>query len=669
MAGSQYPSASRWFAAPFMAALLLSACNGILEGLADDGEQLPERSPSMRPGLPPQWFGSQGTQFELGLDSEVRRSGRASAYILTKTRNVFGDQFGVLTQTVRADAYRGNRVRLSGWLRTSGATGEGVSLWFRSDGVGLQPFDNMGDRRLTGTQDWRQVEIVADVPDDAIGLAFGVITESPGLLWADDLRLEIVDSSVAPTARPIQVSHTDTSVISQQYDRISLQPRNLDFEGVFFPAANPETVNWVKNASFAFATDDPAVPTSDLDPLRNLVGNASIVALGEATHGTREFFRMKHRMLEWLIRDMGFSYFGIEATFPEALDVDRYVQTGEGEPGELLANLHFWTWNTTEVLDLIKWMRSWNASGRQPKVHFVGFDMQFVGVALDSVEAFATRVDAATETTVRDAYNCLDQFRVFPTVTGSAGIDAGYRKQTPAYQRDCRLALQRVDTLLARRESELAAIEGAEKVRLVRRMARLVSQWEAANALDVPVGSNLRDVFMAENVAWWHDTQAPGAKMVVWAHNMHISRIRGWMGDHLSKRYGPGYLNIGQTFGSGTFNAVRTPSVDTLPALRSHTLIAYRDESIESVFLGTGLPRLIFDARRARSETNASTTALSLPMSIRAIGATFNPLFSTSGYAMPLVLKHDYDLIVWFENATASELLPFNAPPVSARRW
>ena len=428
-----------------------------------------------------------------------------------------------------------------------------------------------------------------------------------------------------------------------------------------FPAEIPEAVSWVKSQSFAFATDDPAVPSNDLDPLRNLVGNATIVALGEATHGTREFFRMKHRMLEWLVREMGFSYFGIEATFPEALDIDHYVQTGAGDPSALLAKLHFWTWNTDEVLDLIRWMRSWNAAGKQPRVHFVGFDMQFPGVAIDSVRAFATRADSTTDATVRGAYHCLEQFRIIPSRTGSAGIFTGYSKQTRDYQQACRAALEQVDTLFARRESEFGESVGAEKARLVRRMARLVSQWEAMNALDYPSGSNLRDVFMAENAAWWHDTQAPGTKHVLWAHNMHISKSRGWMGDHLSRRYGSRYLNVGQTFGTGGFNAVlATPAPDTLPGPRTHTLSTYRDESIESVFLGTGLPRLIFDARRARTETSPSAAPLSLPMSIRAIGYTYSPLHQSSVYAWPLSVKNDFDLIVWFETTTASRMRTFD---------
>jgi erythromycin esterase len=390
-----------------------------------------------------------------------------------------------------------------------------------------------------------------------------------------------------------------------------------------------------------------------------MVGDASLVALGEATHGTREFFRMKHRLLKWLVREKGFSYFGIEATFPEALDVDRYVQTGDGDPAILLARLYFWTWNTQEVLDMITWMRAWNAAGNQPKVHFVGFDMQFPGTALDSVETFVKRVDATAGADVHTAYDCLNQFRTYPTTTGSAGLER-YVQQTPDFKTACRSSLQYVDSLVARREAQWASLEGADKMRLVRRYARLVSQWEAMTTSSS--GSFTRDQAMAENVMWWHDTQAPGAKMVLWAHNMHVSRIRSWMGDHLTRKYGGEYLIIGQTFGSGSFNAVLgapRAATDTGPGLRPQSVYGVRDESIEAVFQQVGLPRLILDARALRTSTEAGTAPLSLPMSIRTIGALFDPRIAATGYQSALLLKNDYDLLVWFQNGTASVLLPF----------
>ena len=115
---------------------------------------------------------------------------------------------------------------------------------------------------------------------------------------------------------------------------------------------------------------------------------------GEATHGTREFFEMKHRMLEFLVTQMGFNVFAIEATFPESFEINKYILMGEGDPAKALAGLYFWTWNTEEVLDMIQWMRKYNAEPTHfKKIKFYGFDMQFPEEASLFVRAYLKKVD------------------------------------------------------------------------------------------------------------------------------------------------------------------------------------------------------------------------------------------------------------------------------------
>src|SRR5215211_3726211 len=137
----------------------------------------------------------------------------------------------------------------------------------------------------------------------------------------------------------------------------------------------PETIDWLSRNATTLTTTDPSASLTDLEPLRQMIGSAHIVGMGEGTHGTREFFLMKHRILKFLVREMGFTHFAIEATSPEADDVNRYVLTGEGDPRKLLSHLYFWTWNTQEVLDMIEWMREWNSTAPQSqRVQFLGFD-------------------------------------------------------------------------------------------------------------------------------------------------------------------------------------------------------------------------------------------------------------------------------------------------------
>ena len=104
-----------------------------------------------------------------------------------------------------------------------------------------------------------------------------------------------------------------------------------------------EIVSWLQNNAEPFATAQAGTGLADLMFLKDMVGAARVVALGEATHGTREFFLMKHRVLEFLVKEMDFNVFAIEATWPESNRVNEYVHTGEGDPEVLLSGLYFWT--------------------------------------------------------------------------------------------------------------------------------------------------------------------------------------------------------------------------------------------------------------------------------------------------------------------------------------
>lgn len=161
-----------------------------------------------------------------------------------------------------------------------------------------------------------------------------------------------------------------------------------------FDGPKPEEIAWLKEHAIPLKTVEPGHGFDDLQPLKKLIGDARIVALGECTHGTREIFQMKHRLVEFLAAEMGFTVFSIEANMPESYAVNDYVVRGEGKPRRLLAGMYFWTWNTQEVLDMIEWMRTFNAAGKG-RIAFTGFDMQTPDVAMGIVTEFLKHADAA----------------------------------------------------------------------------------------------------------------------------------------------------------------------------------------------------------------------------------------------------------------------------------
>ena len=163
---------------------------------------------------------------------------------------------------------------------------------------------------------------------------------------------------------------------------------------------------------------------ADMAGIKKIVGNARIVSLGEATHGTREFFQLKHRMLEYLATEMGFTIFSIEANMPEAYRLNEYVLNGKGDPAQLLRGMYFWTWDTEEVLDMIKWMRAFDQSGKG-RVEFTGFDMQTPAVALQIVRDFVGPND--------EEYAASDGYTKAPKMATSAQAGSGFGVATSTF--------------------------------------------------------------------------------------------------------------------------------------------------------------------------------------------------------------------------------------------
>lgn len=153
-------------------------------------------------------------------------------------------------------------------------------------------------------------------------------------------------------------------------------------------------VRWAREHAIPLKTVAAGNGFDDMQGLRQIVGGARIVALGEATHGTSEFFQLKHRMIEFLATRMGFTIFAIEAGMPECHRLNDFVLNGKGDPKQLLHDLSVWPWDTEEVLDMILWMRKFNESGKG-RIEFTGFDMQIPTLAMASVRKFVETNDRA----------------------------------------------------------------------------------------------------------------------------------------------------------------------------------------------------------------------------------------------------------------------------------
>jgi erythromycin esterase-like protein len=178
-------------------------------------------------------------------------------------------------------------------------------------------------------------------------------------------------------------------------------------------------VDWAQQHAIRLKTVEAGHGFEDMEPLRAVVGSARIVALGEATHGTREFFQLKHRMIEFLATQMGFTIFSIEANMPEAYRLNDFVLNGNGDPRDLIKGMYFWTWNTEEVLDMVLWMREFNRSGKG-RIEFTGFDMQTPTVSMEIVRAYVLANDTAYFDVLDRTYT--DVRRAKPSTQAAFGV-------------------------------------------------------------------------------------------------------------------------------------------------------------------------------------------------------------------------------------------------------
>src|ERR1035437_320116 len=198
-----------------------------------------------------------------------------------------------------------------------------------------------------------------------------------------------------------------------------------------------EIIKWLKKNSIIISTINPQEDISDLLPLKEIIGSAKLVGLGEATHGNKEFAQIKDRILRFLVEEMGFDGIVVEVSEEPAKNIDKYIKTGKGNPKKFLSELGYWITRTQEVLDMIEWMRSYNAKPYNKKLSFYGCDI--------SIDDSRRKTDvSATERDKAMADNCIrflkskkdSKLALWAHNTHIANLDIPNFKTTGAFLKD-----------------------------------------------------------------------------------------------------------------------------------------------------------------------------------------------------------------------------------------
>jgi erythromycin esterase-like protein/predicted phosphoribosyltransferase len=404
---------------------------------------------------------------------------------------------------------------------------------------------------------------------------------------------------------------------------------------------------------------------SDYDVLVDAAARARVVLIGEATHGTHEFYRHRALITGRLIAEQGFSAVAVEADWPDAYRVNRYVR-GAGRDADATDALSdfkrfpAWMWRNADVLDFVGWLRSHNE--RRPerdRAGFYGLDLYSLRASAEAVLAYLAKVDPAAATRARDRYACFDRFeaelRDYAHATGW-GL-------TPSCEREA--VSQLVE--LRRRAAEYAGRDGriaADDYFFAEQNARLVTNAEAyyRTMLGGRISSwNLRDRHMADTLRELRrflDGTPRAGRVVVWAHNSHLGDARATeMGEHgelnlgqlVREEFGAEAISIGFTTHTGTVTAATGWDG---PALRRPVRPSLAG-SLERWFHDTGVPRFLLSLRNDPE----LQTIFAVPRLERAIGVIYAPDTERRSHYFHARLADQFDYVLHFDDTRAVEPL------------
>jgi erythromycin esterase-like protein len=406
--------------------------------------------------------------------------------------------------------------------------------------------------------------------------------------------------------------------------------------------------------------------SSDYDPLIQQIGEARFVLIGEASHGTHEFYRERAQITKRLIQEKGFTAVAVEADWPDAYRVNRYVQ-GESEDAEAIESLAgfrrfpTWMWRNADVLDFIGWLRSHNdvLSFGVNKVGFYGLDLYSLHASIEAVLGYLAKVDPEAAKRARYRYSCFDHFGEDTQAYGyAASFDL-----TESCEND--VVSQLVE--LRRRAADYASRDGrvaANDFFFAEQNARLVKNAEEyyRSMFRGSVSSwNVRDRHMAETLESLSDHLAmvgQQAKVVVWEHNSHLGDARATemgqrgelnVGQLVRERHGRDAILIGFSTYTGTVTAASNWDA---PAERKRVRPALKD-SYEALFHEVGVPRFYISTR----EETTMASALNEPLLERAIGVIYRPETERQSHYFYARLADQFDAVLHFDETRAVEPL------------
>ena len=410
-----------------------------------------------------------------------------------------------------------------------------------------------------------------------------------------------------------------------------------------------DPVRALNRAAYPICSTEATGSLRDLRPLHRMVGDASVVGIGEATHNSREFFTLRDRIFRSLVAKKGFTTFAHETSWSTGVSLDRYITTGVGNPREIMRRefqtSSYQLWNVREYLEQIEWMREYNKHHAR-KLRFMGDDIGYVGPeVLDRVTGFVGKTRPALLPQVT---------RLYAGIRSTAEVEpwtTNYVQKPLAERVRLEAATRQVMTTVASLPPSTEQTWALQHARATWQVAKLFSYDLSGPAGLPPAAHRFRDQMMAENVAWWN--RVTGGKVVVGAHNGNIAyetadpaRYPKTQGAFLREQLGKRYVTIGLSFDRGSFNAIDTENPEA--GIRTFTIGSAPAGNNEYTLDRVRYDDYLVDLRTLPRQTKEW---LMVKRPTRDIGNVY------PSPDLPVALGESYDLLIHLDTVTAADRL------------
>ena len=305
---------------------------------------------------------------------------------------------------------------------------------------------------------------------------------------------------------------------------------------------------WLKENSIPIKHLDAGSKFSDLKPLKKILKDVTVIGLGEATHGTREFFQMKHRLVKFLVTEMNFTSFILECSYAGCQPINEYILTGEGDRNALLTSQGYMVYDTEEFLAMLDWMKAYNQ--RVPdkkKIKFYGMDIGMNAIGREKVLDFIRKYVPEKVSVTDSIFRILaSEEERFPSRLNESTLKRAF------------IPVHALTSFFTTNKEWLVSASSPNEWEKVYKYSQVMEQFLLANIKDTTFSLSppmlTRSQYMGQNVLYFLDKEPVGTKFMVWAHNGHIAHPGLTnVGGRLKERLGDKYFALGFQCNEGIF--------------------------------------------------------------------------------------------------------------------